>query len=204
MSNFPVHLDRGADLLFREGQSGLSSLVAALFFIEVQAKSGQEFQRTRYPSLEIIVSAALGNTLASAGTTPSGGPDPVLFLHNFLRFSFAASFLSALTAMLSKRVLSYYAAQVDMRGSRSVMDRSRHRQQVLNGMEGWCFSFVVGFPVLVLHVALFTLSCGPIKYFIATGRVVTGISIGFALFGLLLFIGQEMSIGLKRRKSYGR
>ena len=140
-----------------------------------------------YDLLKIVASASLGNipTGADAAFPQWKGPDPtIVHVQATLYSSLAASLFSAFLAMLGKQWLTRYA-QVDMRGS--VVDRSRYRQRKMNGMATWHFDLVMECLPLMLQAALLLLGYALSNYLFFVDKVVAGVIIGFAGFGLLFY-----------------
>ena len=69
--------------------------------------------------------------------------------------SLALSLFAAFLAALGNQWLNQYAS-VDIRGS--IIERSQNRQRKLDGVAGWHFDHMMGFPMLMLHTALLLLS----------------------------------------------
>ena len=137
--------------------------------------------------LKILASAALGNipTGADAAFPQWNGPDPTtIHVQAILYSSLAASLLSAFIAMLGKQWLNRYA-WVDKRGS--VIDRSRHRQQKMDGMDTWHFDLVMECLPLMLQAALLLLGYALSNYLFSIDNVVAGVITGFTAFGLLFY-----------------
>jgi len=137
--------------------------------------------------LKIVASAALGNipTGADAAFPQWNGPDSTtVHVQAILYSSLAASLLSAFIAMLGKQWLNRYA-WVDMRGS--IIDRSRHRQRKMDGMDTWHFDLVMECLPLMLQAALLLLGYALSNYLFSINNVVAGVMVGFTAFGLLFY-----------------
>ena len=136
-----------------------------------------------------IIAANLTSGQAPTGSAVAfpqwSGPDPTAVqLQSILYSSLAVSLFAAFIAMLGKQWLNRYA-QVEMRGS--VIDRSRHRQQKMNGMVAWHFDLVMGCLPFMLQVALFLLGYALSNYLFFINKVVAGVLTGFTSFGLLFY-----------------
>ena len=113
------------------------------------------------------------------------GPDPeVIRVQAILYTSLAATLLAAFIAMLGKQWLNRYS-QVEMRGS--VIDRNRHRQRKMNGMDTWHFDLVMECLPLMLQVALLLLGYALSDYLFFINKVIASVTIGFTTFGLLFY-----------------
>jgi hypothetical protein len=140
-----------------------------------------------YALLKIVASAALGNipTGAAAVLPEWDGPDPtIVHVQAILYSSLAASLFAAFLAMLGKQWITRYA-QVDLRGS--VVDRSRHRQRKMKGMDTWYFDLVMECLPLMLQAALLLLGYALSNYLFFVDKVVASVVAGFASFGLLFY-----------------
>ena len=171
-------------------QAGLFSAVTSAFIIDVQSNFQPDYTQLSYQLLTIIAKVQLGNTPTDTDTAaafaPWTGPDSTIIqVQAILYSSLAASLLAALVAMLGKQWLNRYA-QVEMRGS--VIDRSRHRQRKINGMETWHFNLVMEFLPLMLQIALLLLGYALSYYLFFINQVVASVLIGFTSFGLLFYI----------------
>ena len=140
-----------------------------------------------YELLKIVASVSLGNTPsgADAAFPQWNGPDPaIVHVQAILYSSLATSLLATFIAVLGKQWLNRYT-RVDMRGS--VIDRSRHRQRKMNGMDTWHFDLVMESLPLMLQVALLLLGYALSNYLFYINKVVAGVTIGFTAFGLLFY-----------------
>ena len=141
-----------------------------------------------YKILKIVANASLGNPPPSADTPLPDweGPDAtVVHVQAILYSSLAASLLSAFVAMLGKQWLNRYA-RVEMRGS--VVDRSRHRQRKMNGMDTWHFDLVMECLPLMLQAALLLLGYALSNYLFFINKTVASVLIGFTTAGLLFYL----------------
>ena len=141
-----------------------------------------------YALLKIVASAALGNVPsgADAAFPQWNGPDAtIVHVQAILYSSLASSLLAAFVAMLGKQWLNRYD-QVEMRGS--VVDRSRYRQQKMDGMVTWHFDFVMECLPVMLQLALLLLGYALSNYLFFINKVVASVIIGFTTFGLLFFL----------------
>ena len=140
-----------------------------------------------YDVLKIIASASLGNapTGADAAFPQWAGPDPtIVHVQVILYSSLATSILAAFIAMLGKQWLNRYA-KVEMRGS--VIDRSRHRQRKINGMDTWHFDLVMESLPLMLQAALLLFSYALSNYLFFINKTIASVIIGFGAFGILFY-----------------
>jgi hypothetical protein len=141
-----------------------------------------------YDLLRIVASASLGNAPTGADATfPQWtGPDPtIVHVQAILYSSLAASLLAAFIAMLCKQWLNRYA-RVDMH--ESVIDRSRHRQRKMNGVDNWHFNLVMESAPLVLQAALLLLSYALSDYLFSINKVVASVFIGITGFTLGFYL----------------
>ena len=86
--------------------------------------------------------------------------------------------------MLGKQWLNLYE-RVEMRGS--PIDRSRDRQQKMNGVVAWHFDLVMECLPLMLQIALLLLGYALSNYLYSISKVVASVAIGFTAFGLLFY-----------------
>ena len=169
-------------------QAGLFSAVTSAFIIDVQSNLQPDYGQMSFQLLQIIANASLGNvpTAANAALPQWSGPDPTTVrVQAILYSSLAASLLAAFIAMLGKQWLNRYA-QVEMRGS--LIDRSRHRQRKINGMDTWRFDLVMESLPLMLQIALLLLGYALSDYLYFIDKVVASVLIGFTSFGLLFYL----------------
>jgi len=188
VSIFCIYIDRDIHLVSLGGQAGLFSAVTSAFLIDIQSKLEPDFQEMSYDLLKIIANASLGNvpTAADAAFPEWDGPKPtIVHVQAILYSSLAASLLAAFIAVLGKQWLNRYA-RVDMRGS--VIDRSRARQRKMDGTVTWGFDFVMECLPLILQAALLLLGYALSEYLYFINKVVAGVVIGFAGFGLLFYL----------------
>ena len=87
--------------------------------------------------------------------------------------------------MLGKQRLNRYA-RVEVRGS--VVDRSRHRQRKMNGMDTWRFDLVMECLPLMLQAALLLLGYALSNYLFFVNKTVASVLIGFTTAGLLFYL----------------
>ena len=168
-------------------QAGLFSAVTSAFIIDVQSDLKPDYQEMNHTLLKIVASAALGKTPTGADATfPQwNGPDStVVHTQAILYSSLATALLAAVLAMLGKQWLRRYD-QTEMRGS--VIERSRHRQRKMDGMDTWRFDLVMECIPLMLQAALLLLSYALSNYLYFINKTVASVIIGFGAFGLLFY-----------------
>jgi hypothetical protein len=78
----------------------------------------------------------------------------------------------------------------------SVIDRSRHRQRKMNGVDNWRFDFVMESVLLVLQAALLLLSYALADYLFFINKVVGGVFIGFMGFTVVFYLLFVSAAGL--------
>ena len=99
--------------------------------------------------------------------------------------SLAASLFSAFLAMLGKQWLNRYDS-ADMRGSAT--ERSKNRQQKLDGIIAWYFDYVMESLPLMLQAALLLLGCALSRYLWEINIVVASVIIGVTSFGAIFYV----------------
>ena len=99
--------------------------------------------------------------------------------------SLTASLFSAFLAMLGKQWLNRYMS-TDMRGT--VIERSRNRQQKLNGIVTWYFDYVMESLPMMLQVALLLLGCALSRYLWEMDTTVASVILGVTSLGLFFYL----------------
>ena len=99
--------------------------------------------------------------------------------------SLVTSLFAAFLAMLGKQWLNRYASR-DLRGS--IVERGRHRQQKLDGINAWYFDFVMGSLPLMLQAALLLLGCALSRYLWEVDITIASVVLGVTSFGLLFYL----------------
>ena len=99
--------------------------------------------------------------------------------------SLAASLFAAFLAMLGKQWLNRYAS-TDLRGS--IVERGRHRQRKLDGINAWYFDSVMGSLPLMLQSALLLLGCALSRYLWEVNTTIASVVLGVTSFGLLFYL----------------
>jgi len=122
---------------------------------------------------------------AIADATPwTGPPHEIVTVQSLLYASLATSLFAAFLAMLGKQWVNRYLRN---RGG-SAADKSRDRQQKLDGLERWHFQLVIeGLPV-ILQLGLLLLGCALSLYLWTISRTVAGVAIAVTTFGVALYL----------------
>ena len=119
-----------------------------------------------------------------SSTTWTGPPPEIVPVQSLLYASLTTSLFAAFLAMLGKQWVNLYLRN---RGG-SAADKSRNRQQKLDGFEKWHFRLAIeGLPVM-LQIALLLLGCALSRYLWTTSRTVAAVVAVVTLFGVTLYI----------------
>jgi len=123
------------------------------------------------------------------GNTPTvpqwtGPARAIVHVQAMLYASLAASFFSALLAMLGKQWLNRYAS-TDMRGT--AIERSQDRQRKLDGVVTWYFDCVMESLPLILQFALLLLGCALSRYLWEINVTVACVVISVTALGVVFY-----------------
>ena len=111
-------------------------------------------------------------------------PHWVVVVQCILYASLETALLAAFLAMLGKQWINRY----NQRDGRSAGEKSRIRQQKLDGLNKFYFHLVVGGPSAMLQFALFLLGCALSKYFWTANRPVALVSVSFMFSATALYL----------------
>ena len=115
----------------------------------------------------------------------SGPPHIVVQVQALLFASLAASLVSALLATLGKQWLSRYDS-ADIKGTTA--ERAQNRQMKLDGIDTWCFYYVMEALPLMLQIALLLLGCALSRYLWEINTLVASIVLGVSLLGVAFYL----------------
>ena len=130
------------------------------------------------------VNSSLYTDVDPDSTTWTGPPPEIVTIQSLLYASLATSLLAAFLAMLGKQWVSWYLRN---RGG-SAADKSRDRQQKLDGLENWYFHIVIESLPVMLQLALLLLGCALSPYLWTISRTVAGVAIAATLLGVISYI----------------
>ena len=173
-------------------QAGLFSAVSSAFIIDVQSKLEPDPNEMTAAYMRILIHTMNNSLFPDAdpsSTTWTGPPPEIVTVQSLLYASLTTSLFAAFLAMLGKQWVNLYLRN---RGG-SAADKSRNRQQKLDGFEKWHFRLAIeGLPVM-LQIALLLLGCALSRYLWTTSRAVAGVVVAVTLFGVTLYISLTLA-----------
>jgi len=107
----------------------------------------------------------------------SGPPPEIVVVQSLLYASLATSLFAAFLAMLGKQWVNRYLRN---RGG-SAVDKSRNRQQKLDGHERWHFYLAIESLPIMLQFALLLFGCALSLYLWTISRTIAWVTIGFTI-----------------------
>jgi len=119
-----------------------------------------------------------------SSTTWTGPPHEITIVQSLLYASLTTSLFAAFLAMLGKQWVNRYLRN---RGG-SAADKSRDRQQKLDGFEKWHFRLTIESLPVMLQLALLLLGCALSRYLWTISRTVAGVIAAVTLVGVTLYI----------------
>jgi len=119
-----------------------------------------------------------------SSTTWTGPPPEIVTVQSLLYASLTTSLFAAFLAMLGKQWVNRYLRN---RGG-SAADKSRDRQQKLDGFETWHFHLTIESLPVMLQLALLLLGCALSKYLWTISRTVAGVVVAVTIFGVTSYI----------------
>ena len=108
----------------------------------------------------------------------TGPPPEIVTVQAILYASLATSFLAAFLAMLGKQWVNRYTRN----HGGSAAEKSRNRQQKLDGLEEWRFHLIIESLPVMLQIAMLLLGCATAKYLWTISRTVACVIVVFAAF----------------------
>ena len=120
----------------------------------------------------------------SSASTWTGPPPEIVTVQSFLYASLATSLFAAFLAMLGKQWVNRYLRN----HGGSAADKSRDRQQKLDGLEKWHFHLAIESLPVMLQLALLLLGCALSRYLWTISHMVAGVIIAVTLFGVTSYI----------------
>jgi len=115
--------------------------------------------------------------------TWTGPPPKTVAVQSLLYASLATSLFAAFLTMLGKQWINWYTRN----HGGSAAEKSRDRQQKLDGLEEWRFHLVIESIPILLQLALLLLGCALSLYLWQINRTVAGVIITFTLFGITFY-----------------
>ena len=164
------------------------SAVTAAFIIEVDSHLQPDTSEEIAALLRVLIYKIDNTTFGnSAPTLPqwAGPPRMIVQVQAILFASLTISLFSAFLAMLGKQWLNRYEL-IDMRGS--AIERSRSRQQKLDGIIVWYFDHVMESLPLMLQAGLLLLGCALSLYLWDINIVAAAVVLGVTSFGVLFYL----------------
>ena len=164
-------------------QAGLFSAVSSAFIIDVQSKLEPDPNDMTAAYMRILIHAVNASLFPDAIPDPitwAGPPPGVVTVQSLLYASLATSLFAAFLAFLGKQWINRYLRH---RGG-SAADKSRDRQQKLDGLERWHFQLVIESLPVMLQLALLLLACALSLYLWPINQTVAGVIIAVTLLGV--------------------
>ena len=163
------------------------SAVTAAFIVGVDAQLRPDPGDETNALLRVLISKA--NNVTSMNDVPSlpqwtGPPRRLVYVQAILFASLFVSLFSALLAMLGKQWLNRYES-TEVRGT--AIERSRHRQKKLDGIDAWYFRIVMESMLLMLQAALLLLGCALSLYLWDIDTTIASVVIGITSFGVTFY-----------------
>ena len=122
---------------------------------------------------------------ADSGAVVWTGPPPgIVTVQALLYASLATSLFAAFVAVLGKQWINRY---IRNHGG-SAADKSRDRQQKLDGLERWHFHLVIESLPVMLQLAVLLLGCALSRYLWTIDRTIAGIILAITLLGVAIYI----------------
>ena len=115
-----------------------------------------------------------------SSTTWTGPPPEIVTVQSLLYASLATSLFAAFIAMLGKQWVTRYLRK---QGG-SAIEKSRYRQQKLDGFKKWHFQLAIESLPVMLQLALLLLGCALTLYLWTISRTTAGVILAFTLFGI--------------------
>ncbi|KAF9643511.1 hypothetical protein BDM02DRAFT_3104311, partial [Thelephora ganbajun] len=175
--------DLNTSLIF----AGLFSAVSSAFIIDVQSKLEPSSNDLTAAYLRILIHT-MNNSLFPdedpSSITWTGPPADIVTVQSLLYASLATSLFAAFLGMLGKQWVSRYLRN----HGGSAVDKSRDRQQKLDGLKEWRFYLAIESLPVVLQLALLLLACALSLYLWTISRTVAGVIIAITLFGVTLYV----------------
>ena len=168
-------------------QAGLFSAVSSAFIVNVQSKLEQDPNDMTAAYMRILIHAVNGSLFPDADPSAviwKGPPPRIITVQLLLYASLAASLFAAFLAMLGKQWVNRYLRN---RGG-SAADKSRNRQQKLDGLRKWHFHLAMESLPVMLQFALLLLGSALSQYLWTICRAVAGLIIAVSIFGLTLYV----------------
>ena len=168
-------------------QAGLFSAVSSAFIINVQSKLEPDPNEITAAYMQILIHAVNNSLFPDANpdsVTWSGPPPEIVTVQSLLYASLATSLFAAFIAMLGKQWVNRYLRN---RGG-SAADKSRDRQQKLDGFDKWHFHLVIESLPVMLQLALLLLGCALSRYLWTISRTIAGIIAAMTLFGFTSYV----------------
>jgi len=114
----------------------------------------------------------------------TGPPPEIIIVQSLLYACLATSLFSAFLAMLGKQWVTRYLRN----HGGSAADKSRVRQQKLDGLQKWHFHLVIESLPVMLQLALLLLGCALSRYLWMISHTVAGVIVVVMLFGVTSYI----------------
>jgi len=137
--------------------------------------------------MQILIHAVNSSLFPDANpnsVTWTGPPPEIVTVQSLLYASLATSLFAAFIAMLGKQWINRYLRN---HGGSSA-DKSRDRQQKLDGFNKWHFHLVIESLPVILQLALLLLGCALSRYLWTISRTVAGVIVAMTLFGFTSYI----------------
>ncbi|KAH7917890.1 hypothetical protein BV22DRAFT_988220, partial [Leucogyrophana mollusca] len=167
--------------------SGLFSAVSTTFITGMQSSLSPDPTDTTNALLRQLIQATNSSAFPGQSLDPPAWNGPgttVIWTQSFLYASLCASLLAALGAVLGKQWLGHYRR----RGGGTIEERSKRRQQKLNGLEAWHFHAVLEVLPVLLQISLLLFGVALSAYVWTEQSTIGAVVIGTTAFGILFYI----------------
>ncbi|KAF9789528.1 hypothetical protein BJ322DRAFT_540075 [Thelephora terrestris] len=175
--------DLNTSLIF----AGLFSAVSSAFIIDVQSNLQPDPNAMTAAYMQILIHTTNNSLFPDVDPSSvvwAGPPPEIVTVQSLLYASLATSLFAAFLAMLGKQWVNRYLRN----HGGSAAEKSRDRQQKLDGFENWHFYLVIESLPVILQFALLLFGCALALYLWTISRTVAGVILAFTLFGVTSYI----------------
>ena len=168
-------------------QAGLFSAVSSAFITSVQTKLEPDPNDMTAAYMKILIHTMNNSLFPDADPSSfawTGPPPEIVTVQSILYASLATSLFAAFLAMLGKQWINRY---IRSHGG-SPADKSRDRQQKLDGLEKWKFYLAIESLPVILQLALLLLGSALSLYLWNISRTVAWVILIFTSFGMVSYI----------------
>ena len=137
--------------------------------------------------LKILIHAVNGSLFPDVDlgfVTWAGPPPEIVTVQSLLYASLATSLFASFLAMLGKQWVNRYLRN----HGGSAAEKSRNRQQKLDGLQQWHFYLAIESLPVMLQLALLLLGCALSRYLWTISRTVAGVIVSITLLGVTSYV----------------